>query len=68
MIVELVKTNHPGLHKDKKTKTIINNSDTDYNRVVEYRKKAKEIVLLRQEVEMLKVGLKELNQKVSAIK
>ena len=66
-MMELVKTNIPGLSKDKKTKTIINNSYNDYNRVIETRKKAKEIIMIKQDIERLKVGLQELNQKVSEI-
>jgi hypothetical protein len=63
----LVKTNVPGLSKDKKTKTIINNSTSDYVRVLENRKKAKDIIMMAQDIERLKVGLQELNQKVSKL-
>jgi hypothetical protein len=63
--MDLIKTNIPGLSKDKKTKVIINNSDSDYNRVLETRKKAKDIIMIKQDIERLKAGLQELNQKVS---
>lgn len=65
--MELVKTNVPGLSKDKQTRTIINNSTSDYVRVLENRKKAKDIITMAQDIERLKVGLQELNQKVSKL-
>jgi hypothetical protein len=65
--MDLIKTNIPGLSKDKRTKVIINNSDNDYNRVLETRKKAKDIIMIKQDIERLKVGLQELNQKVSKL-
>jgi hypothetical protein len=66
-MMELVKTNIPGLSKDKQTRTIINNSTNEYVRVLETRKKAKEIITIKQDIERLKVGLQELNQKVSKL-
>ena len=53
-MIEYIKTNVPGLVKEKKSATIINKNKADYARVVSSRKKNKEILSMQQDIEQLK--------------
>lgn len=57
---EFLKTDISGYIKDPFTQAVINTNDTEYNRVLAERSKAKEIVRLVQDVDNMKSELTEI--------
>ncbi len=63
--MELIKTNIPGLMKDKKSKLIINTDENDYNRAKLTRKQHAEFNTLKTDVELIKKQLQMIIEKLN---